>query len=305
MIIKACFSDRPMTPRFNDTSSGCAAHLRELDSYVDGELSPGPASDVSAHALQCAMCAELIAFKRALRHSLQKSIHKSASARAPASLRARLYALVLDARRTAGAAGGAAAHRRVPMRYAMALAALAGALFAAGVSKVKPSTVMEANLRESEPATSRASMNAELDALLDDLVALHKRPPAPETTNPEELRRFDLDVGVPVRRPAFQLFDAEFKGARLYMSREGRAALLQYTLKGDRRVSLYVFDPRSLPMSRATGMSRRLVRDQPVYIGKRGGYSITAAEQGGVGVALASDLDDDESSSLALAAIPK
>lgn len=146
-------------------------------------------------------------------------------------------------------------------------------------------------------------MTASLDSLIDDLIALHKRPPAPEMTNPDDLRRFDLDVGVPVRRPALPTFDAQFKGARLYMSREGRAALLQYTVKGDRRVSLYVFDPRAVPMMSSPSLNRRVVADRPVYIGKRGGYSIAATERGGVGVALASDLDDEESSRLALAAI--
>ena len=40
----------------------------------------------------------------------------------------------------------------------------------------------------------------------------------------------------------------------------------------------------------------------PVYIGHVRGWSIAAAERRGVGVAIASDLDDDESAELALAA---
>jgi hypothetical protein len=303
-----------MTPRFNDTSSECAAHTRMLDPYVDGELSPGHASDMTTHVLRCPVCKEGVAFARALKMSLRRTA-ATASRAAPPSLRSRVASLLAEARRQKSASASAAFPAfpvtrapHVPMRYAMALAALAGALFAAGVSRVRAASVAESNLKEaaSASAVNQAGMTVGVEELLDDLVALHKRPPAPETTNPEELPRFDLEVGVPVRRPAFQSpFDAQFKGARLYMRREGRAALLQYKVKGDHRVSVYVFDPRALPMMSAPSLNRRIVRDRPVYVGRRGGYSIAAAEQGGVGIALATDLPDEESANLILAAVPQ
>jgi hypothetical protein len=49
-----------------------------------------------------------------------------------------------------------------------------------------------------------------------------------------------------------------------------------------------------------------MVRDRdlhPVYVGRLRGYSIAAAEERGVGYALASDLNDDESAQLMLAAV--
>jgi anti-sigma factor RsiW len=302
-----------MTPRFNDTSSECAAHTRMLDPYVDGELSPGHASDMTAHVLRCPVCKESAAFARALKMSLRRTA-ASASRAAPPSLRSRVASLLADARRRKESASASASAAfeptrapRVPMRYAMALAALTGALVAAGVSRIRAASLEESNLKEAPPASAvnQAGVTVGIEEMLDDLIALHKRPPAPETTNPEELPRFDLEVGVPVRRPAFQPpLDAQFKGARLYMSREGRAALLQYKVKGDHRVSVYVFDPRALPMMSAPSLNRRVVRDRPVYVGRRGGYSIAAAEQGGVGIALATDLPDEESTNLVLAAIP-
>lgn len=279
-----------------------------LDPYVDGELSPGHASDMTAHVLRCPVCKESAAFARALKMSLRRTA-AFASRAAPPSLRSRVASLLADARRKESESAAFEPTRapRVPMRYAMALAALTGALFAAGVSRIRAASLEESNLKEAAPASAvnQAGVTVGIEEMLDDLIALHKRPPAPETTNPEELPRFDLEVGVPVRRPAFQPpLDAQFKGARLYMSREGRAALLQYKVKGDHRVSVYVFDPRALPMMSAPSLNRRVVRDRPVYVGRRGGYSIAAAEQGGVGIALATDLPDEESTNLVLAAIP-
>jgi hypothetical protein len=57
-----------------------------------------------------------------------------------------------------------------------------------------------------------------------------------------------------------------------------------------------------VPMMRSTALQQRLVRERPVYVGKRGGYSIAAAERSGIGYALATDLDDVASANLVLAA---
>ena len=83
--------------------------------------------------------------------------------------------------------------------------------------------------------------------------------------------------------------------------RERRAALLQYTVEGNHRMTVYVFDPRALAMQ-ATRLQPRVVRERPVYVGKLRGYSVAAAEKGGVGYALATDFDDDRSAQLVLAA---
>jgi hypothetical protein len=55
-------------------------------------------------------------------------------------------------------------------------------------------------------------------------------------------------------------------------------------------------------MMRSTALQQRLVRERPVYVGQRGGYSIAAAERSGIGYALATDLNDVESANLVLAA---
>jgi len=61
--------------------------------------------------------------------------------------------------------------------------------------------------------------SARFDQILDELVSLHANPLPPEPTNPDELQRFDPLVGVPVRRPAFKPFGANFNGARVHALR--------------------------------------------------------------------------------------
>jgi hypothetical protein len=77
-----------------------------------------------------------------------------------------------------------------------------------------------------------------------------------------------------------------------------RAASLRYRL-GGHRVTLYVYDSSRFPL-RAT-LEPRVVRNMPVYVGTRRGYSIAAVERRGLGWAVATDLTDRESAELAAA----
>jgi anti-sigma factor RsiW len=290
--------------------SECAVFARVLEPYVDGELDASHAVDIEAHVLECALCSERVALVRATRQSLKRTA-VSAARRAPDALRARVQATIAQERQRSRAHSRHAddTQSKPGMKYVAAIAAAAaGVVFAIGVSRntSAPKLALAEDgasnvLREAaSEKTDGAAVG--LDAMLDDLVALHKHPLPPETTNPEELQRFEPLVGVPVRRPAFQPFGARFNGARVHAMRERRAALLQYTVGGDHRVTVYVFDPRVMPMMRATSLTPRVVRERPVFVGKRGGYSIAAAERSGIGYALATDLNDDESATLVLAA---
>jgi hypothetical protein len=95
-------------------------------------------------------------------------------------------------------------------------------------------------------------------------------------------------------------------GARLYASEKARAVQLQYAVKKGSRVSLYVFDPSALRVGAVAGLRQRPQRDPdgtPVFVGERDGYSIAAGEHRGIGIALATDLDHEESAEIALAAL--
>lgn len=164
---------------------------------------------------------------------------------------------------------------------------------------------------------SAASAVMSFDALLDELVELHADPLPPETTDPEQLVKLETFVGVPVKSSAMRMLDAgselgkpKFDGARIHAVRDRqRAAAIQYSVRGH-RLTMYVFDSRGVPM-RVSRLERReldpaLVRAQrvpasptqaprgPVYVGTMRGYSVAATEHGGVGYALASDLDPEK-----------
>jgi anti-sigma factor RsiW len=272
----------------------CALFSTHISSYVDGELDPGHIVDVEAHALRCSTCTERIKFLQTMR----SSIKRTSNVRPPDAFRARIAAAMMAEKTRVREAdqeafGGA---KLVSWKYAAALAAAATVVLSVAAAKNREDTTASGPARA---ATVESSMG--FDSLLDELVALHANPLPPETTNPEELTRFDPLVGVPVRRPAFQPLGASFNGARVHAMRERRAALLQYTVEGNHRLTVYVFDPRAVAMQ-ATRLQPRVVRERPVYVGRLRGYSVAAAEKGGVGYALATDLDDDRSAQLVLTA---
>jgi hypothetical protein len=270
----------------------CALFSPQISSYVDGELDAGHSVDVEAHAIRCSTCTERIKFLQTMR----ASIKRVSNVRAPDAFRARMEAAmgaekvrVREADRESF--GGA---KLVGWKYAAALAAAASVVLSVAAVKNRQDTASGT----AHPSIVESSIG--FDGLLDELVALHANPLPPETTNPEELTKFDPLVGVPVRRPAFQPLGV-FNGARVHAMRERRAALLQYTMEGNHRMTVYVFDPRAVVMQ-ATRLQPRVVRERPVYVGKLRGYSVAAAEKGGVGYALATDLGDDRSAQLVLAA---
>jgi len=153
---------------------------------------------------------------------------------------------------------------------------------------------------------------AAFESLIDRLVAYHANPLPPEVVDIDDaFRRFEPYVGVhmqgsPLRRPA----GAKFSGARIYDLDVPRTAAirytaeLRYTLHGH-RITLYVFDPHAVPI-RVTRLKPRIVPNTvkrevqpgPVYVGRVRGFSVVAAERSGVGYAMASDLDDDQSTQL-------
>jgi len=64
------------------------------------------------------------------------------------------------------------------------------------------------------------------------------------------------------------------------------------------RLTVYVFDAEEVPLRNTNVLKPRVVRDRPVFVGTKRGYSIAAIENRGVGYALATDLDTQESAEL-------
>lgn len=273
----------------------CARFDLAVTAYVDGELDAAHAVDLEAHLRQCATCFERVMVSRATRLSLKQATPR----RCPDALRARM-ATTIAHERARESAQADAPPRLIQKRYVAGFAAAAGVAFAVVGWHNRAN-----EQRASAPmplASSDVMTTASVESLLDDLVTQHAQPLPPETTNPEDLPRFDPFVGVPVRRPQFQPFPVKFEGARVHTMRDRRAAMLQYVAHGGHRVTVYLFNPRAVPVERAPMLRARMVRERPVYVGRINGYSVAAAEKSGVGYALATDLSDEESTQLVLAA---
>ena len=277
----------------------CSRFAHSMDPLVDGELDPCHAMDVESHVSVCSCCTERVALAQATRLSLKRTC----AARASDALRARLGGAMARERDNAAEVSAAQAvmtPKLIRLRYAVGLAAAAGVVFSMAMSRYKSPAMADGSLPTS---TATVVANQTFD-LLDDLVSLHANPLPPETTNPDTLSNWDPFVGVPVRRPSFQPFEARFNGARVLAIPAGdrRAAMLQYTVHGGHRITVYVFNPRTMPVE-AMHLDRRLVGQRSVYVGSSRGYSVAAAKHSGVGYAIASDLDADESARMVLAAL--
>lgn len=272
----------------------CRSMAPLLEAYLDGELAPSQSLEVESHAAGCATCAERVALDRAVRAGLRAR----ARAVAPdASLRARVEASMLAEHARATSSG--AETERLPGRFALALAAAAALPIAWGVTH--PSADFGAE-REPVSASAQASAAVGLETLLDELVRWHAKPLPPETANPNDLVGFDSYVGVPVREPKLvRMLGAKLVGARMLTVHPAQtAAMLQYTMQGDHRVSVYVYDPHHVAAAPTT-LRPRIVGNQPIYVARIAGYSVAAAEKRGVGYAVTSDLGDDASAEIAVA----
>ena len=267
----------------------CIRFSASIAAYVDGELDPAHAVDMETHVVGCATCAERVALIRAMRQSLKRVAARTC----PAALRARIAAAVAEENAAGPSSRDPREPRVIKLRYAVALAAAAGVAFAMGMSSLSRSHNDDMAVAAA-PTTRAASGPFGLDAMLDELLALHAHPFRPDTTDPDQLDDFDRLVGVRVRRPAFQPLNPRFRGARVHpVSDRGAYLQLQYAT-GDadgKRLTVYIFNPRVVPV-RGTRLQPRYVRQRPVFVGHLRGYSVAALEEGGVGYAIASDTDE-------------
>jgi len=273
--------------------SACRKIHRSLESYLDGELEPTQIIEVEQHADECTICRERIVLDRAIRAGVRRSV---AGTRPTAGFHERVRAsLAAEREKTWGPPPAG-----VRVRNSLILAAAAAAAAVLGAQRLHDPNADD--VRAPPRATAQASVG--LDAMLDQFADWHARPLVPETSNLNDLPRFEPYVGVPVRAPALSPFGARFLGCRIIPTADERVtAMLQYTMAEGHRISIYVYDPLRIRVS-PSRLRRTTVGSDPVYIGQVHGWSIAAAEKRGVGYAIASDLNDEESAELVLAAAP-
>ena len=270
-----------------DTSK-CRDRVRLLDAYLDGELEPAQLLDVEGHVAECVGCRERVELHRATSASLKRTT----KAAAPDGLRARALAAMM-AEKARGQARGPAQPQAGAWRSFVPLASAAALALAFGSLGRGPTT-----------GAVGESVHAGMgDELLQELIAEHSRPvPSYDRTDAVGARELEQYVGVPVHPAAFERSGARFVGGRVMPVRGAqRAAMLQYVIgTGDKaqRVSVFIYDPSKIEV-RGTDFSPRSVGTAQVRVGRDHGYSVAVTQNGGVGYAVASDLDAEHSAQLA------
>lgn len=280
--------------------SPCRRSAALLEPFADGELSADKASEVEQHLNDCDCCRERVHLSRAIRQSVRRTVREAVK---PTDEFAERVARALAAERERQAEHRAweLRSRPLPWRFIVPVAAAAGVTLFLGATSYDP----EAATAAYPNASTVPTVTASVDQLIDELVSYHAAAPssAPEVVEPNLVGKLEPEVGVPVRVPSLQQYGLRWEGASVVPVRNTqgqRAASLRYMFDGH-RVTLYVYNSAQFPL-RAT-LEPRVVRNMPVYVGQRRGYSIAAVEKRGVGYAVATDLDDRESAELVVASL--
>lgn len=271
--------------------SSCRHFVPLLEPFRDGELTPAQVVDVEAHLVECERCAERVRLGEAMRTSLKEMVRADAPVSSAFEDRIRL-ALAAEREREERVDPANDAHvRMLSWRSIMPIAAAAAVVMVWAASANNRTTDVAS-------ATSRAatmSSPASVEKLLEDLVTNHEKS-VTQSNDQALLPQLEPEVGVPVKLPNFKPFGARWEGVSVVPVSNQRAASLRYRLAGH-RLTVYVYDASRVPVR--TTLQQRLVRDEPVYVGSRHGVSIAATERSnGVGYAVATDLNKDESAEL-------
>ncbi len=260
-----------------------------LDTHADGELSPDQAVTVEAHAVDCTSCGARLRLEQALRSSLRKAVY---AASAPNTSFHERLAQSLQAERERLDSASHNVGRRGAMLSWSTIVPLASA---AALALVWTASKEPRRANGPTATVAAASTDMNIDQLLDDLVDRHIEPSTHAVVEPTELVRFEPEVGVPVNLPSLQQYGARWEGGRVVPVRNQRAASLRFRLSGH-RMTLYVYNSERVPLK--SKLEARVVRNEPVYVGWKRGYSIAATDRHGVGYAVASDLDDSENAEI-------
>lgn len=281
--------------------SGCRKVQPVVDAFVDGELSAERVLETQEHLAHCGSCQERVSLSHAIHVSTRRAVRdacqvsSSLEERVRAALaaeRAREEATSLERERRVQAERG----RPLPWRTVVPVAAAAAMALAFASNK----TESKKALAHTEHANTQAGMTSDMneEALVEELIRLHAQSPAPAVTEPASMNLLEREVGLPVRlQPALNHYGARWQGGSVVPVKNHPAASLLYQLDGH-RFTVYVFDAERVPLRQARVLKPRVVRDRPVFVGTKSGYSIAAVENRGVGYAIATDLPPMESAEL-------
>ncbi len=273
-----------------------------VDAFVDGELSTERVLHTEEHLTRCGACHERVLLSQAIHASTRRAVHSvQVSAdfeqrvrAALAAERAREEALEIDAARRSQAERG----KPLPWRTVVPVAAAAAIALAFASNKTESKRAQAQPA--SHPASAQASMTTQSseEQLVEELVRLHASSLPPEVTEPNLMLQLERRTGLPVRlQPELNRYGAHWHGGAVVPVKNEPAASLFYRLDGH-RLTVYVFDAERVPLRNTRVLKPRVVKNRPVFVGTKRGYSIAAIENRGVGYAIATDLEPLESAEL-------
>lgn len=288
--------------------SECRKVQPVVDAFVDGELSTERVFETEEHLDRCHTCQERVSLTQALHVSTRRAVHESTRVSASFEQRVRAALAAERAReeeqqpRTHHSQGAPDRGKPLPWRTVVPVAAAAAmALAFAGKTEGKRTLLQADGGMQTGLANAVTAANAganDEEQLIEELIRLHAASPPPEVTEPTLMLQLERKVGLPVRlQPELNRYGASWQGGSVVPVKNEPAASLYYHIDGH-RFTVYVFDAERVPLQRTNVLKPRVVRDRPVFVGTRRGYSIAAVENRGVGYALATDLDTQESAEL-------
>lgn len=269
----------------------CRHYVPLLEPFRDGELTPAQVVEMEAHLDECERCAERVRLGDALRTSLKEVVRADAPVSSSFEERIRLAMVAEREREERLDPANDARVRMLSWRSIMPIAAAAAVVMVWAAS---------ANNRVADSAAGKSThasitTPASVEQLIEDLVTNHEKS-APQFTEQTIVPQIESEVGVPVKLPNFKPFGASWEGGSVVPVSNQRAASFRYRLAGH-KLTVYIYDASRMPV-RST-LQQRMVRNGPVYVGSRHGVSIAAAERSnGIGYAVATDLNKDESAEL-------
>jgi anti-sigma factor (TIGR02949 family) len=276
------------------TPGGCRPVVTRLDAYADGELSPEQVLEIEAHLAECSACTSRLGLDHSVRKSLRRATY--AAAVPTDAFRERLmYSLRAETERAEAAAKEAAP--RTTMLSWSNIAPLAAAAAFALFWKASPEQPIKPGAAPVGIQHASVAEPFNVEKLLDDIVERHLDDrSSPAVTEASLVEGLAPEVGVPVHAPNLLQYGARWEGGSVVPLSAPRAtplkaASLRYRLAGH-RMTLYVFDSEKLPLN--ARFTKRVVRNEPVYVTWKRGISIAARERRGVGYAVATDLGEDE-----------
>ena len=270
-------------------STGCRHFVALLEPFRDGELGPSQVMEVEEHLSECERCTERVRLDEAMRTSLKEMVRADAPVSSAFEDRIRLALTAEREREERMDPAHDAQIRMLSWRSIVPIAAAAAVVMVWAAS---------ANNRTTDKAARAdiVSTPASVEKLLEDLVSNHQHSSGPQFTEPNLLSQLEPEVGVPVKLLNFNQYGAKYEGVSVVPVSNQRAASLRYRIAGH-KLTVYIYDASRMPV-RST-LQQRVVRDEQVYVGSRHGVSIAATERNnGVGYAIATDLNKDESAEL-------